>query len=85
MFLITCPYCGPRSQAEFAYERAAEAVAHPSDSPEATVDALYTRTNARDYEWELWRHAYGCRAWLKIRRHRVTHQIAEIELIGGGA
>ena len=85
MFLITCPYCGPRSQAEFAYERAVEAVAHPSDSPDATVEALYTRTNVRDYETELWRHAYGCRAWLKIRRHRVTHQIAEIDLIGGGA
>ena len=85
MFLIACPYCGPRSQAEFAYERAVEAVAHPTDTPEATIQALYTRTNARDFEDELWRHAYGCRAWLKIRRHRVTHEIAEIALVGAGA
>ena len=85
MFLIACPYCGPRSQAEFAYERAEEAVARPGDTPEATTLALYTRTNPRDFEWELWRHAYGCRAWLKIHRHRVTHEIAEIQLVGGGA
>ena len=85
MFLIACPHCGPRSQAEFAYERAEEAVARPTDSPEATIAALYTRTNPRDFEWELWRHAYGCRAWLRIRRHRVTHEIAAIELVGGGA
>jgi sarcosine oxidase subunit delta len=81
MFLIACPYCGPRSQAEFAYERPVEAAAYPTDTSEATILALYTRTNARDFEDELWRHAYGCRAWLKIRRHRVTHEIAEIRLI----
>jgi sarcosine oxidase subunit delta len=85
MFLITCPYCGPRSQAEFVYERAVEAVARPTDTPEATIAALYTRTNARDYSWELWRHAYGCRGWLKMRRHVVTHEIAETHAVEAGA
>ncbi len=85
MVLIACPYCGPRSQAEFVYERAVEAVARPSDTAEATVQALYTRTNPRDVEQELWRHAYGCRAWLKLRRHRVTHEITEILLVEAGA
>ena len=83
MFLITCPYCGPRSQAEFVYERAVEAVAHPDASPAETVAALYTRTNPREFSWELWRHAYGCRAWLKLNRHRVTHEIAETTLVEG--
>ncbi|QUD90456.1 sarcosine oxidase subunit delta [Phenylobacterium montanum] len=85
MFLITCPHCGPRSQAEFAYERAEEAVVRPTDSLEATTAALYTRANPRDFEWELWRHAYGCRAWIRMRRHRVTHEIAEVERVGAGA
>lgn len=85
MFLIACPYCGPRSQAEFAFERTVEAIAHPDATPDATIEALYTRTNARDFAWELWRHAYGCRAWLKLRRHVVTHEIAEIHLAGAGA
>jgi len=82
MFLITCPYCGPRSQAEFVYERAEEAVAHPDASPEETLTALYTRENPRGFAWELWRHAYGCRAWIRMRRHRTTHEIAEIEAVG---
>ncbi len=82
MFLIHCPHCGPRSQAEFVYERKLEAVAHPDDSVEATVEALYTRTNARDFSWELWRHAYGCRGWIRMNRHQVTHEIAQIDAVG---
>jgi sarcosine oxidase subunit delta len=83
MFLIVCPHCGPRSQAEFVFERTEAAVAHPDASAEATTAALYTRTNARDYAWELWRHAYGCRAWVRLRRHVVTHEIAEVHAVGG--
>jgi len=85
MFLITCPHCGPRSQAEFVYERAEEAVARPDDTTEATLTALYTRENPRDFAWELWRHAYGCRAWIRMRRHRVTHEIAHIASVGAEA
>jgi sarcosine oxidase subunit delta len=82
MFLIACPHCGPRSQAEFVYERAEEAVAYPDATPEATLTALYSRANPRDFAWELWRHAYGCRGWIRMRRHRTTHEIAEIEALG---
>jgi sarcosine oxidase subunit delta len=85
MFLIPCPHCGPRNQAEFVYERVVEAVAYPDATTEATVEALYTRTNARDFSWELWRHAYGCRGWMRLLRHTVTHEIAEVHAIGGGA
>jgi sarcosine oxidase subunit delta len=85
MFLITCPHCGPRSQAEFVYERAVEAIAYPDATPQATIEALYTRTNARDLSWELWRHAYGCRAWLRLLRHPVTHEVKQVQAVGAGA
>ncbi len=83
MFLIACPHCGPRSQAEFVYERAAEAVAHPDATTDETIAALYTRANERGFTWELWRHAHGCRGWLRLLRHRVTHEIAQVEAVGG--
>jgi sarcosine oxidase subunit delta len=82
MFLINCPHCGPRSQAEFVYERVVDAVAHPDASTEVAVEALYTRANARGFTWELWRHAYGCRGWIRLLRHSVTHEISEIQAVG---
>jgi sarcosine oxidase subunit delta len=45
---------------------------------------LYTRDNPRGLSWELWRHAYGCRAWLKLHRDTATHEIAEATLFEAG-
>jgi len=80
MLLITCPYCGPRSVAEFAFERPAESIARLDATPEAAAERLYTRENPRGRSSELWRHAYGCRAWLRIERDTATHEIAETAL-----
>jgi heterotetrameric sarcosine oxidase delta subunit len=44
--------------------------------------ALFTRANPRGLDEELWRHTYGCRAWLVMMRHRVTHEITAIRAIG---
>ena len=46
------------------------------DMPAAeAVARLYARANPRGLDDELWRHGYGCRHWLVLRRHRVTHAI----------
>ncbi len=82
MMLIPCPHCGKRAQAEFVYERALELVIVPSEDDAAALDKLYTRTNPRGPDKELWRHTYGCRAWLVLTRHRVTHEIIEVRAIG---
>jgi heterotetrameric sarcosine oxidase delta subunit len=80
MLLITCPYCGPRALAEFAFERPAESIAPLDATPEAAAQRLYTRENPRGRSSELWRHAYGCRAWLRVERDTATHEIAATTL-----
>jgi len=77
MILITCPYCGPRSGVEFAFERPMEAIVALDAPTDEAVARLYTRENPRGLSWELWRHAYGCRAWVRVRRDTATHEIVE--------
>jgi sarcosine oxidase subunit delta len=79
VLLIPCPHCGPRALAEFSFERPLESIVPPDASTEAAVERLFTRENPRGPSWELWRHAFGCRAWLKIRRDTATHAILEVE------
>ena len=82
MLLITCPHCGPRAQAEFVYERTVDAIVQPDANPAEAMAALFTRANPRGLDEELWRHTFGCRAWLVMTRHRVTHKIDAIRAIG---
>ena len=79
MLLIPCPHCGPRALAEFTFERPVESIVPLDASTEAAVAHLYTRENPRGPSWELWRHAYGCRAWLRIQRDTATHAILATE------
>jgi len=76
MMLIVCPYCGPRAGAEFAFERPVESVVQIDAAPDEAVHRLYSRANPRGPSWELWRHAYGCGAWLKLHRDTATHAIS---------
>jgi sarcosine oxidase subunit delta len=85
MLLIDCPHCGPRALAEFTFERPIGSIVTLEASPEEAMQRLYTRDNPRGLSWELWRHAYGCRAWLKLNRDTATHEIAETALYEGGA
>lgn len=75
MLQIDCPWCGPRAQIEFAYERTLDSVVTLDMAPAEAVARLYARANPRGLDDELWRHSYGCREWLVLRRHRVTHAI----------
>jgi sarcosine oxidase subunit delta len=82
MYQIPCPHCGNRAQAEFVYERDFESVIVPGADDDAAMEKLYTRTNPRGEAEELWRHTFGCRAWMVITRHRVTHEISAVRPIG---
>jgi sarcosine oxidase subunit delta len=46
------------------------------------MQILFTRTNPRGVDEEIWRHTYGCRAWMVITRHRVTNEISAIRAVG---
>jgi sarcosine oxidase subunit delta len=84
MLLITCPHCGPRAGAEFTFERPAESIVRLDATPEAATERLFTRENPRGRSPELWRHAYGCRAWLRVERDTATHEIATTALWSDG-
>ncbi|MFM9977109.1 MAG: sarcosine oxidase subunit delta [Sphingomonadaceae bacterium] len=78
MLLIACPHCGSRAQTEFDYARTLDAIVPLDAAPEAAMTALYARTNPRGEDDELWRHSQGCRQFLVLRRHRVTHAILAV-------
>ncbi|MGL9623209.1 sarcosine oxidase subunit delta [Bradyrhizobium sp. U531] len=74
---IPCPHCGARDVQEFIYLGDA-APRRPGglDATEAAMfEYVYVRDNPRGLHEELWYHAAGCRAWLLVRRHTLTHVI----------
>jgi heterotetrameric sarcosine oxidase delta subunit len=82
MMQISCPHCGPRAQAEFVYERTLDSVVALGAVPEDAMEILFTRTNPRGVDEEIWRHTYGCRAWMVITRHRATNEISAVRTVG---
>ncbi len=82
MLLIDCPHCGPRAQVEFVYERTVDSVVQPDAPAAEAMERLFTRANPRGLDDEIWRHSFGCRAWLVLTRHRTTHQITSIRTAG---
>jgi heterotetrameric sarcosine oxidase delta subunit len=82
MMQITCPHCGPRAQAEFVYERTVDSVVALDAAPEAAMKTLFTRDNSRGVDEEIWRHTFGCRAWMILARHRVTNEVTAIRAVG---
>ena len=82
MLKIPCPHCGDRAQAEFVYESTADSVVPLDAAPDQAVAALFTRTNPRGMDEEIWRHTHGCGGWLLIRRDRVSHVIEWVRAIG---
>jgi heterotetrameric sarcosine oxidase delta subunit len=82
MMQITCPHCGPRAQAEFVYERTVDSVVPLDAAPEDAMRTLFARTNPRGPDDEIWRHTFGCRAWMVITRHRVTNEITAVRAVG---
>ena len=82
MMQIDCPHCGPRAQAEFIYERTVDSVGPLHAAPDEAMKTLFTRANPRGVDQEIWRHTFGCRAWMVITRHRVTNEISAIGAVG---
>ena len=82
MMQIICPHCGPRAQGEFTYERTLDSVVTLDAAPQDAMRTLFTRNNPRGADDEIWRHSFGCRAWMVITRHRVTNQITAVRASG---
>ena len=79
MLTISCPFCGARDEAEFAY---AGPVRRARPDPGAVgdadwVDYLTVVPNPLGPVEERWWHARGCGAWLTIWRDTRSHAILE--------
>ena len=85
MIRISCPFCGVRDHAEFSYEGDATVQYPALDAPEDEwFEAVYLRDNPRGPHRELWRHIYGCGAFLEVARDTLTHEISSVTLCHPG-
>jgi|TARA_B100001741_G_scaffold296424_1_gene280307 sarcosine oxidase subunit delta len=78
MLNIKCPYCGDRSQKEFAYGGDGTIIRpelNKDISDEKWDEFVYLRKSPRGKHIELWHHIAGCRQWFKVQRDTVTHEI----------
>ncbi len=82
MMQIHCPHCGSRAQGEFIFERTVDSVVTLEATPDDAMTALFTRHNPRGLDNEIWRHTFGCRAWMVVTRNRVTHEITATRAAG---
>ncbi|PLX38487.1 MAG: sarcosine oxidase subunit delta family protein [Hyphomicrobiales bacterium] len=85
MFVITCPYCGPRDQTEFAYAGEAH-IARPKEpeklSDEEWADFVFLRTNTKGVFAERWNHAAGCRRYFNALRNTATDEFLAVYEMG---
>ncbi len=79
---IDYPLCGPRDLREFAYRGSAKLLDRPGAEAGAAAfdDYLHIRDNPAGPNAELWLHAHGCRAWLRVVRDTRTHAVLEAAL-----
>ena len=80
MLRIKCPWCGLRNEDEFAYGGDASTGRPDDDAPsDDWYDYVYTRTNPAGVHREYWHHVGGCRAWIRVERDTLTHEIFATE------
>ena len=84
MIRIDCPWCGRRDEVEFAY-RGDATVQRPAAgaSAEAFFDYVHLRRNPRGWHVEWWHHSAGCRQFLKVLRHTMTHEVRAVAAATG--
>jgi sarcosine oxidase subunit delta len=78
--LINCPYCGPRDLSEFSYQGDGNRTRpDPASTDQAEWNAyVYDRANIAGDHNEIWQHAGGCRAHLRVTRNTLTHKITSV-------
>ncbi len=82
MFLIDCPWCGPRDETEFSYGGEAH-IARPLGGGHDMSDGewaeyVFLRTNPKGLHRERWVHSHGCRRWFNAVRHTVSHRFLAV-------
>ena len=81
MLLISCPFCGPRSEDEFGFGGDASLITpNDDDNIQDVADYMFLRDNPKGWHKEFWTHRYGCGRWMIVERHTVTHKIKSVSL-----
>jgi len=78
---INCPFCGDRDLGEFHCHGSASPGRPDSRSADAIAqfaDYVYLRDNIAGAHDEFWYHGFGCRAWLRVSRNTMTHEITGV-------
>ncbi len=78
MIRLDCPYCGLRDHEEFSYigDATKRRPAHGGEaSAEEWFDYVYIRDNPRGPHQEIWQHIQGCRAFIRVLRNTLTHEV----------
>ena len=80
---LICPLCGARDLREFTYLGSAKLLNRPAADAgaEAFHDYVHLRDNPAGRNAELWQHAVGCSAWLRVERDTVSHEVFEVRLV----
>ncbi|MEM7774339.1 MAG: sarcosine oxidase subunit delta [Pseudomonadota bacterium] len=85
MFLIRCPFCGPRDQSEFSYGGEAH-IARPTKpealSDEDWADFVFMRSNPKGVFAERWHHTAGCGKWFNVLRNTATDEVLASYKVG---
>jgi heterotetrameric sarcosine oxidase delta subunit len=88
MFLIECPWCGPRDETEFTYGGEAH-ITRPSRPSDLVDDEwanyLFYRSNTKGKHLEQWCHTSGCRQWFNTQRDTITNEFKQSYHIGDPA
>ncbi|RUX47459.1 MAG: sarcosine oxidase subunit delta [Mesorhizobium sp.] len=82
---IVCPFCGERELGEFTYLGDAKPQRPAPEAGEdvAVYEYVYLRDNIAGSMSEHWYHGGGCRAWLKVTRNTLTHEISAVAPAAG--
>jgi heterotetrameric sarcosine oxidase delta subunit len=85
MFIIECPYCGPRDQSEFSYGGQAH-ISRPTNGEELSdqewAEFVFIRDNPKGLFAERWVHSAGCRKFFNCLRDTATDKIYAIYKMG---
>jgi heterotetrameric sarcosine oxidase delta subunit len=86
-FVLTCPHCGVREVADFAF--GGEVGERPREAPGLRELNRYNyfRRNVAGVQREWWYHRSGCRTWFQAERDTRTNVVLRVGLPGelGGA
>jgi sarcosine oxidase subunit delta len=81
-FVLTCPHCGVREVADFAFggELSSRPIAAPS--LRELCEYNYFRRNVAGVQREWWHHRSGCRTWFQAERDTRTNDVLRVWLPG---